>query len=214
MHSQDDRAIRQLWGLEAPTVRGPKARWTTAEVSSVAVDLADEIGLESLSLARVAARLEMTTTALYRYVGSKAELVELMVDAAIGDPPEITASDWRERCRVWVRHLAGVYAAHPWLSDVAPTRLPVQPRAYAWIDALVTAITDDVQADPLRIALLLDSLTRTYAAMERSLTAAAPAPWLSDAVAKSFPRLSVQREAPDARTELTFAVDTVLRGLD
>ena len=214
MHSQEDRALRQLWGLEPPTVRGPKARWTALEVAGRAVELADEIGLEALSLARVAARLNMTTTALYRYVDSKAELVELMVDAAIGDAPLIAGDDWRDRCRDWVEQLAAVYAAHPWLSEVAPSRMPVQPRAYAWIDALVAAIRDDVRADPVRIALVLDSLTRTYAALDRSLTGAPPASWLAEAVAERFPGLTGSQEAPDARVELGFAVDAVLRGLN
>lgn len=215
MHSQEDRALRQLWGLEAPTVRGPKPRWTLDQVTAAAVALADDAGLDGVSLARVAERLDVTTTALYRYVDSKTALVELMVDAAVGDPPQLTDEDWRQRCRAWTDHLADRYAAHPWLSDVRPERMPCQPRVYAWIDALVGALDAGPVADPLRLALLLDSLVRSYMALARNLNDSPPPAWLGEALATRFPRLTRTGDqgAADARAELDFAVDAVLRGV-
>lgn len=214
MHSQGDRALRQLWGIDPPTVRGPKARWTAEQVADAAVALADEAGLEALSLARVAKRLEMTTTALYRYVDDKATLIELMVDRAVGDPPVVDGADWRARCRAWVQLLAQRYARHPWLSEVTPTGMPTQPRAYAWIDALVAAVDDDA-VDALRLAMLLDSLVRTYATLERTLQGSPPPGWLGGAVADRFPRLTgaEQQDVTDAGVELRYAVDAVLRGI-
>ena len=215
MHSLEDRALRVLWGVEAASTRGPKARWRQEQVAAAAVELADEIGLDALSLARVAERLGMTTTALYRYVDSKAALVELMVDDAIGDPPTIAGRGWQSRCRTWVRLLADRYTAHPWLTEVKPSGMPRQPRPYAWIDALVRAIPHDSHVDALRLALLLDSLIRTYATLERSVGAAPPEPWLTEAVAERFPALAAapKRDVSDSRAELDFAVDAVLRGV-
>ena len=215
MHSQADRALRQLWGLEPPAARGPKARWTPAQLAAAAVELADEGGLDGVSLGKVADRLAMTTTAVYRYVDSKAELVELMVEAAIGDPSPIEGESWQQRCRTWTSLLADRYAEHAWLCEVRPRRMPTQPRAYAWIDALVDAIADHADVDALRVALLLDSLVRTYASLEVGLRGTAPAPWLSQAVAARYPRLvgAAGQDVPDVRAELRFAVETVLRGL-
>lgn len=215
MRSQDDRAVRQLWGIGSASGRGPKSRWSSGELAAAAVALADDDGLDGVSLARVAERLGMTTTAIYRYVGSKAELVELMVDAAIGDPPTLDAAEWAQRCREWTAALSDRYAEHPWLSAVAPTRMPTQPRAYAWIDALVGALADRPDIDALRVALLLDSLVRSYASLEVSLRGAEPAPWLGEAVAVRFPRMAsaAQQDVSDARSELDFAVDAVLRGI-
>lgn len=215
MHSQDDRALRRLWGLDVAPTHGPKARWSPEQLAIAAVELADEDGIEGLSLARVAERLGMTTTAIYRYVGSKAELVELMVDAAIGQPPTLDGEDWRERCRSWTSALADRYARHPWLSDVKPARMPTQPHAYAWIDALVETLVDEPRIDALRLALLLDGLVRSYASLERSLRGSEPAAWLGEIVAARFPRLAgaAQQDVSDARLELDFAVDAVLRGV-
>lgn len=214
MHSQGDRALRQLWRIDPPTVRGPKARWSPLEVADAAVSLADEIGLEALSLSRVAAALGMTTTALYRYVDDKATLIELMVDRAVGEAPRILGASWQERARRWVELLAARYAKHPWLSEVAPTGMPTQPRAYAWIDTLVRSI-DGENVDALRLAMLLDSLVRTYATLQRTLQGSTPPPWLGEAVAERFPLLAgtEQQDVTDADAELRYAVEAVLRGL-
>jgi AcrR family transcriptional regulator len=215
MHSQQDRALRLLWGVETATNRGPKARWTPEDIATAAVELADEGGLEAVSLARVAARLGMTTTAVYRYADSKATLVELMVDVAVGEAPASLDPDWRQACRAWARLLAGRYAAHPWLSDLKPSGMPRQPRVYGWIDALVRAIPGDTGVDPLRLALLLDGLVRAHAGLERGLREAEPLPWLGDAVAARYPALAAApaRDVSDARDELDFALDVVLRGV-
>lgn len=215
MHSQEDRALRQLWDLEAAPARGPRARWTLSEVAAAAVALADDDGLDAVSLARVAARLEITTTAIYRYVDAKATLLDLMVDSAVGDPPPIDGIDWQHRTRAWVAALAERYDQHPWLSAITPTRMPTQPRAYAWIDALVLAIRTDVDVDPLRLALLLDSLIRSYASLRRTVTQSTPPAWLGDAISGRFPSLAsaAERDTTDSRAELDFAVDVVLRGV-
>lgn len=215
MHSQEDRALRQLWGIDVPVARGPKARWSPTQLAAAAVELADETGLDGISLGKVAERLGMTTTAVYRYVDSKGELIELMVDVAVGDPPPIDGDDWRECCRRWTTALADRYADHPWLCDVSPRRMPTQPRAYAWIDALVGSVAGAVEADALRVALLLDSLVRTYASLERGVRGGTPPSWLGEAVAARYPRLAsaAGQDVSDARLELDFAVDAVLRGI-
>lgn len=216
MHSQEDRAIRQLWGHSAAAVRGPKAKWSPAQLAAAAVEIADEAGLDAVSLAKVADRLGMTTTGVYRYVDSKAELIELMVDAAIGDPPRLEGGTWQERCRAWTSGLAARYARHPWLCEVRPTRMPTQPRAYAWIDILVGAVEDHPTVDALRLALLLDNLVRAYAALESGMREAAPAAWLGELIEERYPRLAAApaRDVSDARAELDYAVDTVLRGVE
>lgn len=215
MHSQGDRALRQLWGIDTAALRGPKPRWALGDVAAAAVALADEAGLDGVSLKRVAQRLGLTTTALYRYVDSRAVLVELMVDASIGDPPQLGGGDWRQRARAWSEQLALRYAQHPWMSEVAPTRMPCQPRVYAWIDALVGAIAAQADVDPLRLALLLDGLVRCYTALGRTVTDAVPPDWLGDAVAARFPRLAhaARPGTAEAHPELLFAVDAVLRGV-
>ena len=65
---------------------------TLDDFAAAGVQLADERGLDAVTLALVAERVELTTTGLYRYVDSKDTLLEVVVDAALGDPP-IPAAD-------------------------------------------------------------------------------------------------------------------------
>lgn len=215
MQSHEHRALRQRRRLEVSTTRGPGGRSTLTQLVSAAVDLADEIGLDGVSLSKAADRLGMTTTAVYGYVDSKAELVALMVDTAVGEPPAITGDDWQQRCRTWVSLLGDRFTDHPWLGDVQSTRMPTQPSTYAWIDALVGAIADQEGLDALRLALLLDSLVRAYASRESGLRDAVPVSWLGDALAARFPRLAAtpDRDVSDARLERDLAVDAVSRGV-
>ena len=90
MHSQDEnppQALLQAWGLASPPRRGPKARFELADVVSAAVELADDAGLDAVTLSELARRLGLTTTGLYRYVDSKDVLDELVEDVLAIDVP-------------------------------------------------------------------------------------------------------------------------------
>ncbi|WP_448005198.1 TetR/AcrR family transcriptional regulator [Agromyces bauzanensis] len=220
MHSQaaDDRLLRIAWGLESAPTRGPRARFTVQDVASTASTLADARGLAAVSLARVAAELGLTTTALYRYVDSKDSLVELMTDVAVGPAPELDAAEWLTGVRTWMRELHARYSGHPWLTEVQVSGLPRYPNRLAWIESLLVVLDRGGLADPMHVALLLESLARAFSAIAPgdAAAASAPAPWLAGAVAERFPRLAreLDRDWGDVEPELLRAVDTVLRGAE
>jgi TetR/AcrR family transcriptional regulator, tetracycline repressor protein len=78
------------------------------EVLQAALGLLDEVGLDDLTVRRLADRLGVAPSALYRHFPSKAALVDAMVEAvaASGDGPE-PQGPWDER----VRALAGAARA-------------------------------------------------------------------------------------------------------
>src|SRR5690625_8050639 len=59
-----------------------------------AVQLADHGGLEAATLPKVAEALNVTAMSLYRHIGSKQELLQLMMDAA-SEPPGPERSEER-----------------------------------------------------------------------------------------------------------------------
>jgi AcrR family transcriptional regulator len=84
---------------------------------------------------RVAARLGTATMALYRHVPSKGALVALMVDAAIGPPPELAAeADWRAGLTSWARANRDVLLAHPWLPPLVTAPRVLGPNELAWAE--------------------------------------------------------------------------------
>jgi AcrR family transcriptional regulator len=216
MHSQvGERALRTVWGMGAPPARGPKPRWTLEDVTRAGVAVADREGLAGLSLAKVAADLGMTTTAIYRYVDSKGVLVDLMAGEAAGDPPSLDSGEWTTDVRTWAETLYDRYLAHAWLTDVKPRGVPTHPRSYAWIDALLAAVADVPDVDGMELALLMDGLARSYAALAVSIDGSEPTDWVLQEVATRFPHLA------DARTRdwtnvaagLDYAIKVVLRGV-
>ena len=61
------------------------ARLDLQTVVDTGIALADEHGLEAVSLRRIARRLGVTPMALYRYVESKDDLLDAMADRLYGD---------------------------------------------------------------------------------------------------------------------------------
>ena len=61
------------------------ARLDREQVVSAAIALADEVGLETVSLRRVADRLAVTPMALYRHVAGKDDLLDAMADRLYGE---------------------------------------------------------------------------------------------------------------------------------
>src|ERR1700759_508304 len=80
-------ALVLLWSAPARPRRGPKPSLSRERIVTAAIALADAEGLGSLSMPPLAATPGRGERALYRYVPGKAELVALMIDEAIGEPP-------------------------------------------------------------------------------------------------------------------------------
>ncbi|WP_329456122.1 TetR/AcrR family transcriptional regulator [Streptomyces sp. NBC_01497] len=112
---------------------------TVPRIVAAAVELADADGLEALSMRRLAERLGFTTMSLYRHVPGRAELVELMRDAAFGelsarDPAEAPAGDWRAGLQAWARTHWELHLRHPWLVTTDGSRRLPGPHTLADYD--------------------------------------------------------------------------------
>jgi len=129
--------IHVLWDLRDREQRG-RTGLNTARIVAAAIAYADENGLGSLSMARVAERLEFATMSLYRHVSSKDELQSLMVDMAYGMPPELTAGDgdgdWRAGLEQWARAFLEVFRRHPWMLQIPVSGPPLEPGQLNWLE--------------------------------------------------------------------------------
>ncbi|WP_329455259.1 TetR/AcrR family transcriptional regulator [Streptomyces sp. NBC_01497] len=138
-------ALALLWGTAGATGRrGPRPTLTLDAIARSGVGIADADGLTSLTMQRAAADLGVTKMALYRYVPGKEELVALMIEAAIGAPPEPDPADgaWRPRLDAWARRLYERFARHPWAVDAAVGARPVGPHELGWMEWAVAALAD------------------------------------------------------------------------
>ncbi|MEV4130122.1 TetR/AcrR family transcriptional regulator [Nocardia sp. NPDC049707] len=139
--------IELLWGTERRPKRGPKPALSLEGIVAEAIALADAEGLANLSMQRLAERLGFTKMSLYRYVPGKEQLTALMVDAAIGEPPDIIAAHqdsdeqrWRAGLRRWVETLFERYRAHPWSIGLTIGARAIGPNEMGWMNAALTAL--------------------------------------------------------------------------
>lgn len=136
--------VRLLWGEEPVPSRGPKRSLSVEQIADLAVGVADSAGIEAVSMQRVAEELDVTKMSLYRYVSGKSELLAVMIERAIGDPPDLsrTRGGWRPRLERWVRLLSDSWDKHPWLPWATVGPRVIGPREAGWTEAAVAALQD------------------------------------------------------------------------
>lgn len=123
------RTMELLWGRAPTPTRGPRSDLDTAQVVDAAVALADVEGLDGLSMRNLARRLGCSPMALYTHVPGKGELLDLMLDAIMGELPDAYPADdgWRPPAEAMARDLWALHQRHPWSVRVAGGRVPLGP---------------------------------------------------------------------------------------
>ena len=112
-------SLDAAWGRRARPTKGPKPGLSLERIVAAAVALAHAEGLGAVSMARVASELGSSPMSLYRYVDAKDELLALMVDAALGDPPPPPAGEgWRDGLARWAWGYHDALRRHPWALHV------------------------------------------------------------------------------------------------
>lgn len=166
--------LRRMWRLPEPEARrGRPAGLTTDRVVDTAVQLADRGGLDAATLPKVAKALDVTAMSLYRHVGSKRELVELMVDYATSPPPPAAAGDgdWRTALADWAQALWDLYGTRPWLLRAPIHGAPSGPSQLAWLEQALAAFshTDLSAKEKVMYAMLVSGYVRQSALMSHDL---------------------------------------------
>ena len=129
-----------LWEGRAQPARGPKPTLNLERIADTGIAIADADGLAAVTMQGVAADLGFTKMSLYRYVTGKAELVALMVERGIGEPPAIDMTDWRAALKEWSRHLLAAYLRHSWSLEATLGPRPVGPNELGWMERAVSIV--------------------------------------------------------------------------
>ncbi|MEV7533521.1 TetR/AcrR family transcriptional regulator [Streptomyces hydrogenans] len=110
-------------------------------IVAAAVALADESGLDGVSLRKVAGRLNAGPMRLYGYIATKQELFDLMVDEVYAEIlPEERTDDWREALSTLAHRTRHAALRHPWLADLLGGRPALGPNALAVGEATLAAL--------------------------------------------------------------------------
>ena len=229
-------SIAAAWGLRDRSAKGPKRGLTLERIVTAAVGLALAEGIGAVSMSRVAAEVQSSTMGLYRYVASKDELLALMVDQAIGSPPEaLPELGWREGLERWAWGERAAYHRHPWALRVPISGPPITPNQIAWLEEGLTCLrgTGLAENEKISVILLLSGYVRNEASTSADIAAASSEAGVTigDAMAayggllkslihpKQFPSLSaliaegVLDKADHPDEEFIFGLTRILDGV-
>ncbi|WP_423182243.1 TetR/AcrR family transcriptional regulator [Arthrobacter sp. NyZ413] len=115
--------------------RAPLSR---ERVLRAAVVLADEAGIDSLSMRNLAQELGVAPMALYKHVANKEELLDGMVSVVVAeiDPPA-TGPDWKCGVRERVLSARRALLRHPWAPQVIESRTQAPPIVLDYMNSLI-----------------------------------------------------------------------------
>jgi len=230
-------SVAAAWGVRERPHKGPKPALSLARIVEAAVRLADAEGLDAVSMGRVAGELGAAPMSLYRHLSAKEELLELMTDAAWGDPPPKAAAGetWRADLARWAWALRAAAQRHRWVVRIALNSLPVMPHQVAWFENALACMagTGLTEARKGSVVMLLAGYVRNIVATEADIGAAVAASgldmsaWMASysgmlrrlADPQRFPALRKFVEAgvfdvadgPD--DEFVFGLDRILDGI-
>jgi AcrR family transcriptional regulator len=199
-----------------------------------AMELADEGGVEGLSMRSLAERLGAGTMTLYRYVADRDDLLDLILDHAFSEIkiPVRATKDWRKDVTSVAVATRATMLRHPWLASLLIRRPTLGPNYLRWFEFVLSSTASagkdlDTQLDMVGViwAFIFGSVTyevgeiennrRHQLTEEKKRTIAEP--YLSSVLATGqFPQLARvlarPRQANSAKA-FRFGMKSVLDGL-
>jgi AcrR family transcriptional regulator len=132
-----------IWERPEPATRSSLSPLSRERIVRAAIGLADADGLQAVSLRKVAGALDAGPMRLYRYVDTKEELLDLMVDAVYGEisvSPPAAGGGWQAEVAALARGFRGAALRHEWFADLLGGRPQVGPAALGHMEATLTAL--------------------------------------------------------------------------
>jgi AcrR family transcriptional regulator len=147
----------------------PEAADRRQQILDAALAIADEQGLNAVTMRAVAARIGVTAMALYPHVRSKDDLLDGLVDRLLGELSRLDlAQPWPDRLRALGRSAREVAQRHPGVVPLLFARPAITPGAVLVVEAIYQALLDAGVPDSevARVERLLSTVVLGYAISE------------------------------------------------
>jgi AcrR family transcriptional regulator len=121
----------------------PREPLSREKVLGAAVALADQGGVESLSMRRIAQELGVVPMALYKHVADKDEMLDGVVDVVVGEINDQVrqvggrSRDWKRALRGRVLSAREILLRHPWAPALMESRRNVTPAMLRYFDSVI-----------------------------------------------------------------------------
>lgn len=129
------------------------------EIAATAVAIADEEGIEAVSMRNIAARLGVGTMTLYTWVEGKDDLIAAMSDVLSEGllVPEPLPEDWREALTLIATAARDTFAAHPWMLSRPRSNRRISTNMLRHIDQSLRAVKN-LDLDPETRSVVLQAI--------------------------------------------------------
>jgi AcrR family transcriptional regulator len=160
-----------IWMRPERSPIGRPAQWSRAQITEIALRVADADGLDAVSMRRVAAELGTGAASLYRYIETREDLLDLMTDATGAEyqlaPP---TGDWLTDLLGFGEQIRAILRRHRWLAGLVMTRPVIGPNGTGLIEHFLTLL----QAHPASVEAkmeafgMLNGITAAFALNEQA----------------------------------------------
>lgn len=208
----------------------PRGRLNRELVLSTAIAIADESGIESLTMRKLGEQLGVEAMSLYNHVANKGDLLNSMVDAVFAEIELPSHSDdWKSALRKRSVSFRDALSRHPWAIGVKGSGTNPGPATLRHHDRVIAALRNAgfTIAMAAHAFSALDSYIYGFAMQEQSLpftteeeTAAMAHILLSQLPTKEFPYLAeltaahVLTPGYNYADEFPLGLDLILDGLE
>ncbi|MER6565804.1 TetR/AcrR family transcriptional regulator [Streptomyces sp. NPDC001093] len=173
-----------IWARPERTGRGPKPAYTRDDIAAAAVRIADERGLDAVSMRHVAGEVGCGTMSLYNYVPRKEDLYELMMDAVSAEHvPWEPSGDWRADMLRVARDTRSLMRRHPWVPRLMSPVYGFSPHALRYLEHCLACL-DPLEASygtKLELIAMLNGVVTAYVRSELDTAERVRAlPWSED----------------------------------
>jgi AcrR family transcriptional regulator len=132
---------------------------THTTIAKAAVAIADAGGLDKVTIRNLATELDVAAMALYRYVTSKEDILELMADAVQAElSPSKSYVEWRDVMREYAEQIRASMKRHHWIVELSPrARSALTPRRFAALERTLASL-DSLNLDIDTMMLIVDTV--------------------------------------------------------
>jgi AcrR family transcriptional regulator len=210
--------------------REPRTRLSRDRILRAAIALADEGGIESLTMRKLGERVGVEAMSLYNHVANKDDLLDGMIDGVFAEV-RMPSGDtgWRSAMRDRAVSMREVLARHRWAIALMESRSAPGPATLRHHDAVIGVLRNAGFSVELTAHAYsaLDSYIYGFALQEGSLpfdtpeeTAEMAQEFVARVPAEEYPHLAeltvqhVMQPGYDYGDEYLFGLDLILDGLE
>ena len=120
-----------------------RAPLTRERVLRAAIALADESGIESLSMRKLGQELGVEAMSLYNHVANKGDILDGMVDVVAGKFEVASkGGNWKTAIRQSAISAHEVLLQHPWACSLSMSRPKVGPAKLGYVDSMLGSLRE------------------------------------------------------------------------